>query len=121
MIEAIVDPTNILAVIVALACFATIVTLAAPMMKGDRLDTRLRAGATRRDERGRRSRAQLNAARTQGGNVSSLRHADSGLVKNFVDRMNLKKLLEDPLVVDKLAQAGYRGPRPVTVFYFFRF
>ncbi len=119
MIEAIVDPTNILTVLVAIACFATIVTLAAPMMKGDRLDTRLRAVASRRDELRRRSRAQLNAARAQGG--SSLRHSDSGLVKNFVDRMNLKKLLEDPLVVDKLAQAGYRGPRPVTVFYFFRF
>jgi len=119
MIEAIVDPTNILTVLVAIACFATVVTLAAPMMKGDRLDTRLRAVASRRDELRRRSRAQLNAARSQGG--STLRHSDEGLVKTFVDRMNLKKLLEDPLVVDKLAQAGYRGPRPVTVFYFFRF
>ena len=120
MIEAIVDPTNILAVLVAVACFATVISLTAPMFRGDRLDTRLRLVANRREELRRRSRAQLNAARAQNA-PSTLRHADSGMVKNFVDKMNLKQLLEDPLVVDKLAQAGHRGPRPVTVFYFFRF
>jgi tight adherence protein C len=38
-----------------------------------------------------------------------------------VERLQLSKLLEDPKVVDKLAQAGFRGPRPVSTFYFFRF
>ena len=39
----------------------------------------------------------------------------------MVDRLQLSRLLEDPKVVDKLAQAGFRGPRPVSTFYFFRF
>ena len=50
-----------------------------------------------------------------------LRHTDDGFKKRIVDRLNLSKLLEDPKVVEKMAQAGYRGPRPITTFYFFRF
>jgi tight adherence protein C len=46
---------------------------------------------------------------------------DEGFLKRFVEKLNLKTLLEDPKVVDKLAQAGFRGPKPVTTFYFFRF
>ena len=51
----------------------------------------------------------------------SLRHVEAGVYKNVVDRLQLSKLLEDPKVVDKLAQAGFRGPKPVSSFYFFRF
>ena len=38
-----------------------------------------------------------------------------------MERLQLSRLLEDPKVVENLMQAGYRGPRPVTTFYFFRF
>ena len=43
------------------------------------------------------------------------------MYKNVVERLQLSRLLEDPKVVDKLAQAGFRGPKPVSTFYFFRF
>jgi tight adherence protein C len=52
---------------------------------------------------------------------STLRQTDQGLAKKVVDRLNLSRLLEDPKVADKLAQAGFRGPKPVSTFYFFRF
>jgi tight adherence protein C len=97
--------------------FATVVTLAAPMMRRDTLDARMKSVANRREELRRRSREALQAAK-QG---SSLRQTDKGLYKNVVDRLNLSRLLEDPKVVDKLAQAGFRGPKPVSTFYFFRF
>jgi tight adherence protein C len=116
MIEAIIAPENVIAAFVAVICFATVVTLAAPALKTDRLETRLKSVANRREELRRRSRAQL--AERQG---RSLRHVDEGFYKSIVDKLNLSKLLEDPTVIDKLAQAGYRGPRPVSTFYFFRF
>lgn len=114
LLESVTDPTNVVTVVVALAAFATIITLAAPAMRGDRLETRLKSVADRREELRRRSRAAL-----QGGQ-NSLRHADEGTIKNIVDRFQLNKLLEDPQVADKLAAAGLRGTRPVTTFYFFR-
>jgi len=101
----------------AFLTFATIVTLAAPMMKRDTLDSRMKSVANRREELRRRSREAL-ASKNQGG---ALRHNDESLYKNVVDRLNLSRLLEDPKVVEKLAQAGFRGPKPVSTFYFFRF
>ena len=117
MVELLTNPTNLLTAFVAIVCFATIVTIATPMMNRSTLETRLKSVSTRREELRRKSREALA---TRGGQ-SSLRHVDEGLYKKVVERLQLSRLLEDPQVVDKLAQAGYRGPRPVTTFYFFRF
>ena len=114
LVSAIVQPQNLLAAFVAVVSFATIVTLAAPAMQGDKLDARLKSVANRREELRRRSRQQI-------GKDNGLRRTDAGWIKNFVDRLQLEKLLNDPKVIDRLAQAGYRGTRPVTTFYFFRF
>ena len=112
---ALLSPENLLALFTALVVFATIVTLFAPVVGGNRLEGRLKSVASRREELRRRSRQAL-AQRSQSG----LRHADAGPLKAIVERLNIRKLLEDPTIVDKLAQAGYRGPKPLTRFYFFR-
>lgn len=117
MVAALTNPDNLLAAFVAIVCFATIVTIATPMLNRSTLETRLKSVSTRREELRRKSREALA---TRGGQ-STLRHVDEGLYKKVVERLQLSRLLEDPQVVDKLAQAGYRGPRPVSTFYFFRF
>ena len=108
------DPQNLLSAGVAVLTFATLVTLMSTLGQGAKLETRMKSVAVRRDELKRRSRAAI--ANPGGG----LRQVDEGFKKRVVDRLNLSKLLEDPKVVDKLAQAGYRGPKPVNAFYFFR-
>jgi tight adherence protein C len=115
-LSAFTNPANILTVFVAVATFATLVTLAAPLMRTNNLEARLKSVSTRREELRRKSREALAASK--GG---SLRQTDEGLYKRVVERLQLSRLLEDPKVVDKLAQAGFRGPRPVSTFYFFRF
>jgi len=115
MIETLTNPTNLISAFIAIVVFLTIVTLAAPMMSTSSLEGRLKSVANRREELRRRSR---EAMAQKGG---SLRHVEAGVYKNVVDRLQLSKLLEDPKVVDKLAQAGFRGPKPVSTFYFFRF
>ncbi len=115
MIEMLTNPSNLLSAFVAVVVFATIVTLAAPVMSSNGLEGRLKSVANRREELRRRSREALSQ---KGG---ALRHTDEGMYKNVVDRLQLSRLLEDPKVVDKLAQAGFRGPKPVSTFYFFRF
>lgn len=118
MVEMLTDPSNLLTAFVALVVFATIITLASPVMSNSGLESRLKSVANRREELRRRSRAALAQ---KGASGSSLRHTDEGMYKTIVDRLQLSKLLEDPKVVDKLAQAGFRGPKPVSTFYFFRF
>jgi tight adherence protein C len=112
------DPANIITAVVGVAVFATVVTLAGPMLSRGQLEGRMKSVANRREELRRRSRQALANKNSSGGR---LRHTDTGLSKRVVERLQLSRLLEDPKVVDKLAQAGFRGPQPVTTFYFFRF
>jgi tight adherence protein C len=118
LLTALTDPQNILLAVVGLLTFFTVVTLASPLMNRSSLEGRLKSVANRREELRRRSREALSQ---KSGAQASLRQTDEGLYKTIVERLQLSRLLEDPAVVDKLAQAGYRGPRPVTTFYFFRF
>ncbi len=118
IVNVVTNPDNILTAFVAAVSFATIVTLAAPALKGNNLEGRLKSVANRREELRKRSREALAKKSTTAG---TLRHVDEGMYKKVVDRLQLSRLLEDPQVADKLAQAGYRGPRPISTFYFFRF
>ena len=117
IVAVLTDPSNLLTGFIALVVFFTIITLVAPMMSDRGLEGRLKSVANRREELRRRSREAI----AHKGGTSTLRHTDEGMYKTIVDRLQLSRLLEDPKVVDKLAQAGFRGPQPVTTFYFFRF
>ena len=112
------DPVNILSMVVGFLVFATLVTLLGSFGGGAKLEGRMKAVAVRREELKRRSRQAIAA---QGQGPGGLRHSDEGFKKRVVEQLNLTKLLEDPKVADKMAQAGYRGPKPLTTFYFFRF
>jgi tight adherence protein C len=109
---------NLLSVGVGVLVFATLVTLLGSLGGEAKLEGRMKAVAERREELRRRSRQAIAA---QGSGPHGLRHSDTGFKKRVVERLNLTKLLEDPKVADKMAQAGYRGPKPLTTFYFFRF
>lgn len=120
LVNVLTDPDNILTAFVAIVCFATILTILSPMVARTSLETRLKSVSTRREELRRKSREAMTG-RAKPGQTSGLRHTDTGLYKKVVERLQLSRLLEDPQVVDKLAQAGFRGPKPVSTFYFFRF
>ena len=118
IVAVLTNPDNILTAFVAVASFAAVFTIAGPMLTGSTLEGRMKSVANRREELRRRSREALAQRANNGG---TLRQTDAGLYKTIVERLQLSRLLEDPKVVDNLAQAGFRGPRPVTTFYFFRF
>ncbi|MBJ7484656.1 type II secretion system F family protein [Brevundimonas sp.] len=114
MIAFLTNPQNLLSLLVGVLAFAALFTVLSSMSGGAKLEDRMKAVATRRDELKRRSRQALAK---EGG----LRHADDGFHKDVVEKLNLAKMLEDPKVAEKLAQAGFRGPKPLNRFYFFRF
>ena len=115
MVAFLTDPQNLLSILVGVLAFATLYTIVSSMGSGAKLENRMNAVSVRRDELKRRSRQAM--ATGPGG----LRHTDGGFKKDVVERLNLSKLLEDPKVAAKMAQAGFRGPKPLTTFYFFRF
>ena len=114
-VDLVTNPDNLLTAVTAVVVFFTVVTLTAPAFQRNNLESRLKSVANRREELRRRSREALAAK------SSTIRHTDEGVAKRVVERLRLSKLLEDSNLVDKLAQAGFRGPSAVSRFYFFRF
>ena len=111
----IMNPATLISLAVSALVFFTVITLMKGMVVNEQLEKRMKAVQLRRDELRRMSR------QTVASNGSSLRQRDEGMYRNIVEKLNLRTLLEDPKVVEKLAMAGYRGPKPVSTFYFFRF
>jgi tight adherence protein C len=109
----ITDPANIAAALAAFAGFATVVTVAAPMFQTNQLGARLKAVSQRREELRRKSRAALEKKAT-------LRQTQSGFANAMVQRLDLQTMLKDDTLPQKLMQAGLRGQRPITLFYFCR-
>lgn len=118
LMDLLFDPTFLATLAAAIFAFATIVTLGLPLAERDGLGQRLKNVAERREELRAKHHAALNAKR------GSLRVEAVGSVKvmkGFVERFDLAKLVESEGSKEKLAMAGYRGPTPAMVFMFFRF
>ena len=112
----IMNPGTLAGGFVALLAFFAFITLGKSMTSGDNLEKRMKAVANRREELRRLSRQGV--AKDASG---VLRQTDTSPYRALVEKLNLKKLLEDPKVVEKLSMAGFRGPKPISTFYFFRF
>ena len=112
------DPKFLVTAAVGILAFATIVTLGLPLLERDSLGRRLKAVAERREELRARHHAQLNARR---GALRSEAVGSAKLIKQIVERFNLRKLVESEDSRDKLATAGLRSQTHHIVFMFFRF
>ncbi|MEM1147620.1 MAG: type II secretion system F family protein [Pseudomonadota bacterium] len=107
------DPASILSMLAAVAMFATVVGVMLPSLKGDKLETRLKQVSSQREKLRRASRAELEQR--------GLKREAKGTINDITTKLDLQKILEDPNIAEKLEQAGMRGPRPLTIFYFCRF
>ena len=103
------DPATAASVLVGVAVFATAMSVALPLLQGDKLQTRLKSVTTRREQLRRQSRAELEGR--------SLKRESKGVFADLNQKFNLQKLLEDPNVQANLMRAGMRGPGPVSAFY----
>jgi tight adherence protein C len=115
IVKTLTDPALIAGVLAGGACFATVVTLASPMFSENRLGSRLKEVAKRREELRKRSRAELNK---QGPGL--VRPNANQFAKGMVDKLQLQKRLMDDSLGDKLIRAGLRGQASQTMFYFYR-
>ncbi|MBL4890857.1 MAG: type II secretion system F family protein [Rhizobiaceae bacterium] len=110
------DPTNLMSMLAAVAVFATTITLALPLLQGDELSSRMKSAAIERDQIRARERARLATEKTKG----KLKHENSGLMKDIVEKLNLRKALADENTFSNLVTAGYRKQSHIYVFLFFR-
>src|SRR5262245_31601673 len=113
-VDLLFDRQLIVTVLSAVAAFATILTLTYPLLQGDKLAARLKSVASRREELRRLQREALNKK-------GQLRSTPVGFMKQTVEKLNLRNILESPGTRDKLMRAGYRGQSAIYTFMFFRF
>jgi tight adherence protein C len=113
--ETLTDPLTIAGMLAAIACFATVMTLAAPMFAENQLGSRLKEVAKRREELRKKSRAELNK---QGPGL--MRPNANQFAKGMVDKLQLQTRLADDSLSEKLIRAGLRGHAAQTMFYFYR-
>ncbi len=104
-----------IAILAAIAVFATVLTIGLPYLEGDRLASRLNSVANRRKELREKQKAELEQ-KTSG----SIRPTPVGYMKETVEQFKLEKLLDAEEARARLARAGFRGQKPLVTFMFFR-
>ena len=117
VIKSITDPAFLIALLVAIAVFATVFTVM-PSFSGNQLKARMRSVALERDELRARQRARLAAEADR--RRKGLREEQSRGMRKIVDRLDLRRALADENTINKLKVAGFRGQNPLTKFLFFR-
>jgi tight adherence protein C len=113
------EPEVMLSVLSAVAVFATILTIAIPMLARDEFAARMKSAALEREKIRARERTRLAESRGKAGPVS-LRQDTSGMMRDLVERLNLRKALADEATFNNLKMAGYRKQSHIYVFLFFR-
>ncbi len=119
LVYSILEPPVAMAVLSAIAVFATIVTLTLPFLQGNELAARMKSTAIERDKLRARERARLVAVQKNGAKAS-LKQDSSGVMRDLVERLNLRKSLADENTFNNLKMAGFRKQSHIYVFLFFR-
>ena len=110
-IQLLVQVESIVTILIALAAFGTVVTVASPFFEGDKLKGRMKGVIEERDRLRAAQRSQL------AGSESRLRDkAKPGLYNQIVDLFNLRKVFEAESSREALRQAGYRTERHLITF-----
>jgi tight adherence protein C len=117
IVRTIFDPGFLIAMLVALAVFATVFTVL-PAFGGDPLKSRMRSVALERDEL--RAKQRLRLAQESDRKRKGLREQQSTGMRSIVERLDLRRALADEGTVTKLRVAGFRGENPLTKYLFFR-
>lgn len=102
---------SIITLLIALAAFGTVVTVASPFFDGDKLKSRMKGVV---DERERLKSAQRTLL--SGGEARLREKAKPGLYHQLVDGLNLKKVFEAETSREALRQAGFRTEKHLITF-----
>jgi tight adherence protein C len=117
LINALADPATLVAILVAIAVFATLYTVVLPFFEGNDLKKRMKAVSTEREQMRARERARMTAEHSK----ATLRAQNNKSVRQIVERFNLRKALVDDNTVNRLKAAGLRSQNALNIFLVCRF
>jgi len=118
MLQKVLEPEIAMAILIAVAVFASIVTLTMPLLQGSSLDARMKSLDKERVALRTKERSRLF---DEGEGRVHLRQKESkAFMRQVVNFLNLEKFLDAESAREKLRMAGYRSQPAVITFLFFR-
>ena len=110
------DPQMMIAGLIMMAVFATVVAVMYPMLQGDKLGKRMKSVATERQE----IRARGRAAQAAGLGAPSLREKKGGGAASLAEKLDLRSRLDEGEAAIQLRRAGMRGQNALNTFLAFK-
>jgi tight adherence protein C len=117
LLDTFTNLTFIVTLLTAVCAFATVLTVAMPMLERDRMNHRMRVMAVERDKMRAARVAEIGSKDRQ---TAKLRHTSKGFMQDIVDQFKLREMFDIEELRDKLKRAGLRGQSPLVTYIFFR-
>jgi tight adherence protein C len=118
-IETVMNPQFMATLLAAIAVFATVLTLALPILQRDRTAQRMKVMAVERDQLRSARMSEISVKGGPAGNAR-LRQAPKSYMQQIVDQLDLRKVFDNEELRNQLKSAGLRGQAPLVAFMFFR-
>lgn len=119
--EMVSNPQLLATMFAAVAAFATVLSLALPMLQKDKVNQRMKVMALERDKMRAQRLSEMAAKDRAGpGSQTKLRQSPKGYMQQVVDKLDLKKQFDSEELRTKLKMAGLSGQAPVVTYMFCR-
>lgn len=116
-IDVVMRPQFLIMILAAVAAFATVLTIAMPVLQQDRSAQRMKSMALERDKM---RLARLAEMKHRDIGTGRLRQTPKGFMQELVDRFDLRSAFDNEEIRDTLKMAGLRGQAPLVAYMFFR-
>ena len=116
-IETMMNPQFIATILAAVCVFATVLTVALPMLQRDQMNRRMKEMAI---ERGKMRSARLADMASKDRQTGRLRATPKGFMQRIVDELKLREYFDNEELRENLKRAGLRGQANIVYFMFFR-
>ncbi len=116
LVDIIMRPQFLVTFLAGVAAFATVLTIAIPIMSKDRMAQRMKVMAIERDKMRAQRISEMGKDRQQ----NKLRQAPKGYMQQIVDQLDLRKRFDNDEIRQQLKMAGLRGQAPLVTYMFFR-
>jgi tight adherence protein C len=118
-VETMMNPQFLATALAAICVFATVLTVALPMLQRDQMNRRMREMAIERSKMRSTRLAEMTKERQQ--TQGRLRNASTkGFMQRVVDQLNLRQRFDNDELRENLKRAGLRGQTHIVAFLFFR-
>ena len=117
LVEFVMRPQFLVTFLAAISAFATVLTIALPLLERDRIGQRMKVMAVERDKMRASRLAEMAAKDGKGG---KLRQAPKGYMQQVVDMLDLRSRFDNEEARNTLKMAGLRGQAHLVAYMFFR-